>query len=158
MDLATVGLVIKTATSAVGFIDKIADQIERFLTKKPAPSVPTAHRARIEQDGDAIVSRRDGKVVRKIRATDLQNLAPHDYQHIKVLEQSMNNHYAVWSAVYPKLALEVDPIAKARLEQQLKDIVRAMKSDLDGILKFLEQIGIDLDDHYMHIRHLVAAA
>ena len=62
------------------------------------------------------------------------------------------------ASVYPQLALAVDPIAKARTEQQLKGIIVAMKGDLVGILDFLCQAGLDLDDHYRNIRDVVARA
>jgi hypothetical protein len=60
--------------------------------------------------------------------------------------------------VYPQLALSVDPIAKAKTEQQLKGIVVAMQGDLVGILDFLERAGLSLDDHYRNIRDVVARA
>ena len=52
----------------------------------------------------------------------------------------------------------VDPIAKAKTEQQLKGIIADMKGDLEGILNFIEQSGLYLDDHYMHIRDLARSA
>jgi len=30
-----------------------------------------------------------------------------------------------------------------------------MQRDLSGIIDFLQKIGLHLDDHYMHVRHLV---
>ncbi|HUE70210.1 MAG TPA: hypothetical protein VMP01_04910 [Pirellulaceae bacterium] len=156
VDLATIAAAITAATSAVGLIDKIADQIDRFLTKEPEPAVPKEHRLKIEKEGNAIVSRYHGQENQRIAAEDLQKLPESDLRHIKVLEQSMENHYAIWAAVYPQLALAVDPIAKAKTDQQLRGIIREMKGDLDGILTFLESAGLQLDDHYLHIRDLVA--
>jgi len=158
VDLNTVSAAIGAATSAVGLIDKMADQIERFLTKQSQPAVPTEHRLKIEKEGDAIVSKNRGEERQRITAKDLEKLPHTSLRHIKVLEQSMENHYTIWSAVYPQLALAVDPIAKAKTEQQLKEVVRSMKGDLDGILTFIEQAGMYLDDHYLHIRSLVVQA
>lgn len=79
--------------------------------------------------------------------------------HIKVVpEQSMENHYSIWAAVYPQLALAVDPIMKAQTEQRLRGIINGMKSDFDGILQFLLDSGLHLDDHYTHIRNVVKQA
>jgi hypothetical protein len=69
----------------------------------------------------------------------------------------MENHYLIWAAAYPQLVLAVDPIAKAKTEQQLKSVIAGMKGDLEGILNFLEQSGLHLDDYYMHIRRLVGS-
>ncbi len=40
VDIATVTATIGAAASAVKLFDKIADQVERFITKSPEPSVP----------------------------------------------------------------------------------------------------------------------
>jgi hypothetical protein len=159
IDLATITAAIGAATAGVGLIDKIGDQVSRFLTKREAPVMPVEHRAKIERDGDAIVQKHHGVEHQRITASDLEKKLPEaELRHVKVFEQSMENHYAVWASVYPQLALAVDPIAKARTEQQLKGIIVDMKGDLVGILDFLSKAGLDLDDHYCHIRDVVARA
>ena len=158
VDISIITAAIGAATAGVGLIDKIADQISRFLTKREAPGLPVEYRRKIERDGDTIVQKNQGVEYQRITASDLKKLPEADLRHIKVLEESMENHYAVWASVYPQLALSVDLIAKAKTEQQLKGIIVAMKGDLVGILDFLLQAGFDLDDHYRHIRDVVAAA
>jgi hypothetical protein len=158
IDLAIITAAISAATSAVGLIDKIADQVERFMTKNSEPMVPQEHRFKIEKEGDTIVSKYHGQEHQRITAQDLQKLPETTLRHIKVLEQSMENHYSIWAAVYPQLAWAADPIAKAKTEQELKSIIGGMKGDLEAILNFLEQSGLHLDDHYMHIRDLVRSA
>jgi len=158
VDFATITAAIGAATAGVGLIDKIGDQVSRFLTKSKTPVMPVEHRAKIERDGDAIVQKHHGVEYQRITSSDLQKLPEAELRHITVLEQSMENHYAVWASVYPQLALAIDPIAKAKTEQQLKGIIVAMKGDLVGILDFLLQAGLDLDDHYRNIRDVVARA
>ncbi len=158
VDLATITTAIAAATSGVGLIDKIADQVDRFLTKRPEPAVPKEHRMQITKEGDAIVSKYHGQEYQRITAQDLQKLPEATLRHVKVLEQSMENHYSIWASVYPQLAIAVDPIAKARTEQQLKAVIVGMKGELDGILSFLEQAGLHLDDHYIHVRDVVRSA
>lgn len=155
VDIATITAAIAAATSGVGLIDKIADQISRFVRKDPNPAVPKEHRMKIVKEGDAIVSKIHGQENQRITAADLAKLPESDLRHIKVLEKSMENHYAIWESVYPQLALAIDPIVKAKTEQQLKGIIKDMKGDLEGILNFLEQSGFYLDDHYMYIRDVV---
>ncbi len=155
VDIATITAAISAATSAVNIFDKIADQIERFITKRPAPAVPKEHKMKITKEGDAIVSRHHGKVRQTITADDLKNLPGSQLRHITVLEKSMENHYSIWEKAYPDLALIDGPIQKARVEKQLEGIIRDMKGDLEGILSFLESCKLDLDDHYINIRHLV---
>lgn len=153
--MVTVSVAISAATSWGGLIDAIWDQVDRLLEGRSAPVVPKEHRQRIDQEGDAIVSKKpDETVCQRIAAEDLKNLPAATLRHAKVLEQSMDNHYSVWAALYPQLALTVDPIAKAQTEQRLKIIIAGMKSDLGGIQQFLLGCGLHLDDHYMHIHSL----
>jgi hypothetical protein len=158
VDVATITAAIGAATAGVGLIDKIGDQVSRFLSKREVLVMPVEHRAKIERDGDAIVQKHHGVESQRITANDLQKLPEAELRHIKVLEQSMENHYAIWASVYPQLALETDKMAKARTEQQLKAIISDMKRDLVGILDFLLKAGLDLDDHYRNIRDVVARA
>lgn len=155
IDLALVTTAISAATSAIGLIDKIDDQIEQFITKRQGPMIPKEHRQKFEREGNAIVSKYEGKKVQRITAKDLEKLPEATLRHIKVLEKSMENYYSIWEAVYPQLALTIDPIAKAKIELQLNDVIRAMREDLKGILDFLKQSGFNLDDHYQQIRSLV---
>lgn len=156
VDVATVTAAISAATAAVGLFDKIADQVQRFITKQPEPAVPREHRMRIEEsDGDIVSRTRGGAELQRITVDDLQNLPMAELRHVTVLESSMENHYKVWEKVYPNLALVDSPVQKARIEQQMEGIVRDMGKDLESILSFLESCGLHLDDHYMHIRHLV---
>lgn len=155
MEIATVAAAISAASAAVGLIDKIADEIERFITKKPAPLVPKEHPVKIEKKGDSLVEFAHGKEVRRITPDDLRKLPEDQLQHITVLERSMQNHYRIWSKVYPELALMDSPVQKARVEAQLDEVIRGMRKDLLGILSFIESCGLYLDDHYMNIRELV---
>lgn len=157
MDFATITAAVGAAAAGVELIDKIGDQIVRFLGKD-VPGLTGTHRAKIERDGQAIVQKVHGVETQRITGSDLANLPDDLVRHIRVHEKSMENHYAIWESVYPQLALMVDPVAKARTEQQLRGIVVAMKGDLLGILDFLSRAGLDLDDHYRHIRDVVSKA
>src|SRR5690349_11256565 len=101
---------ITAATSAVGLVDKIWDEVERFTSKHSETDIPREHRQKIQKEGDAIVSRIHGQIYQTITAQDLEKLPDATLRHIKVLEQSMENHYAVWASVYPQIALAIDPI------------------------------------------------
>jgi DNA polymerase I-like protein with 3'-5' exonuclease and polymerase domains len=155
VDFATISAAIGAATSAVGLIDKMADQIERFISKSPEPVMPKEHRMKINGENDAIVSREHGQVTQTITADDLQRLPESQLRHITVLEKSMENHYSIWEEVYPNLALLDSVIQKAKVEKQLEGIIKDMKGDLEDILSFLESCGLYLDDHYQHIRYLI---
>ncbi len=147
--------VIGAATAAVGLFDKIADQVERFIEKRSAPAVPAEHRMVITQDKGDLVALNHGRETQRISGQDLASLPAPLLGHVSVIEKSMENHYRVWSSAYPQLALLDSPVQKAKVEAQLSDVIVGMKSDLDGILAFLESAGLHLDDHYLHVRQLV---
>lgn len=44
VDLAAVTVALDAATSAVGLIDKIWDQVERFMSSSPEAAVPNQHK------------------------------------------------------------------------------------------------------------------
>lgn len=135
----------------------IADQVERFIEKRREPAVPPEYRMTIgEADGD-LVAREHDREIQRITGEDLanRNLPQPILDHVLVLEKSMQNHYALWSKLYPKLAAADGPLQEAKVEVQLSGVIKSMKSDLHGILAFLESAGLELDDHYLHIRQVV---
>ena len=85
-------------------------------------------------------------------------LGPNDLRLIKTFESKMAEYYDLWEKVYEEKDASNDALANARTDKQLTKLISKMRGELLGILKFLEQIGVRLDDHYMHIRHLVEEA
>lgn len=159
IDIPTITAAIGAATAAVGLIDKIADQLESFLTGNSQPATPEEFKQKIEASGSEIVAKNNhGQIVQRITADDLAKLPPSQLQYISVLAKAMENHFAIWAAVYPQRKASVDDVVNAKVNQQLKQIVSDMSDDLNGILSFLEFCGMYLDDHYVHIRHLVNQA
>ena len=149
--------VIEAISAGVGLIDKLYDQISAVLKSGNPPSVPAQHRQIISMEGESLVAKSANKVVKEITAAELATkLTPQQQMHIKVLEESMRNNYSIWAAVYPSLALETNPISKAKVSQQLREIIKDMKNDLSAILDFLRKCGFTLDDHYEEIRNLVS--
>lgn len=155
-DYAAISQAVSSAASTIRRFDDCSDQIESFLTGSPMPDVPREHRMKIEGSGIELVSREHGQVTKTITGQELASLPPDDLRYIQAWEQSMHNQLAIWEAVYPQLALMIDPIGKAQTELRLREILRAMEKDLEAILSFLESIGLYLDDHYLRIRHLVS--
>ena len=47
-----------------------------------------------------------------------------------------------------------DELKNAQTDEQIRGLILNMKSDLVGIVSFLDSIGVRLDDHYMMVRHL----
>ena len=67
----------------------------------------------------------------------------------------MQKYFGRWQAVCAKKDASQDPLVNAITEEQLTDQILKMKSELLGILNFLEKSGVRLDDHYMHVHYLI---
>lgn len=159
LDLVTAATAVASIAKATGIVDKLAGQIRSFVERRAyTPSDPPPSTT-IEQRNGGLVLAHQGRPVQTLTREDLaKRLSPTDLSYVQALERSMENHFLIWSAVYPQLALQVDPIAKARIEAQLRQILVDMRKDLHALLDFLSSIGLHLDDHYMHIRSLVDRA
>jgi hypothetical protein len=159
VEIALVTQAIGAASAGLKLIDQIADQVTHFIEGRRPPPGYREHAMTIEAEGDKLVSTYHGQVQQVVTAEEMEKkLQPAEFRHIKVLEQAMENHYNVWSRVYPHLATMDSPVQKAKVEAQLDEIVQEMKKSLVGILDFLETCGFYLDDHYQHVRHAVATA
>ena len=145
-----------TALGAVStvltIVDKVANQIDRFIHKKPEPPVEKPHAVLAKKEGDAIVVRREGQVIQKITAADIAKLDDNSQRLIKALEDSMQKNFDLWTAVYPQRDTSPDPVRNAQVDAQLNGIAKKMCSDLSKIFKYLKSIGAELEDHYAHVR------
>lgn len=155
MDIALITQAIAAASASVGLIDKISDQISKFVTGRPDPTASPDCSARIKAVDDTLQLQVNGETRQTITGADLAKLPPDKLRHITVLQKAMENHYEIWAEVYPQRKASSDPIVVARTNQQLKGIIEDMRTELNGILQFLEDCGMSLDDHYMYIRDLV---
>lgn len=160
MDPVSVMALIKATSAAVDLFDKIASQVKAFVQKQPEKVVSDGEdrwRHKIKQEGRALVVRVEGREVQTIAAKDLESLPGDQLSLIKTYEESLQRNYRLWQAVYKKRDASPDALVNAQTDEQLTELIHKMKRDLNGILDFLQSIGLHLDDHYMHIRHIVNA-
>jgi hypothetical protein len=152
-DIGTVITKVDQVLDALGnilrIIDNTAAPIKRMADDEKGITIQS------EQRGNTIILKREGIPLRAITAQELkQKLTVEEQQLIVAYQQSMSNYYQIWQQVYPQLSLQVDPITKAKLEAQLKDIVRQMCSEWNNILTFLGDLGYVLDHHYNHVKSI----
>ena len=157
VDPVTITATIAAVSAGVDLIDKIYGKIVRVLTDdQEVTTRPEEHGLqKLETRRDEIVFNDHGQL-RTITAADLAALPPEQLSLVRMYEKSMENKAAIFESVYPDLDLEADPVRKAQIKLRLKEIVDGMSQDLTGILDFLRTCGLQLDDHYSRIRHLVA--
>lgn len=160
---AEIAALITATKGAVDIFDKVAGQIKSVLTKQPKQTPADEESWHYKIDSDAastsIVVKQDKRIVQTLTSDELAKvLSPNDLRLIKTYESKMGEYYDLWEMVYDEKDASNDALANAKTEKQLIKLISKMKGELLGILKFLEQIGVQLDDHYMHIRHLVEGA
>jgi hypothetical protein len=64
----------------------------------------------------------------------------------------MQKSYDLWILVYPQKDLSADSVHNTKIATQLKSIEQNMCSDLKKILRFLYQLGKNLNDPYKHVK------
>ncbi|GAB3255934.1 hypothetical protein [Chitinimonas naiadis] len=158
LTLAEVAALVTATKGTIEIFDKIAGQIKAVLTKRPkeAEAEDDHWRFKIQPDGREIVVKQQDRTVQVVTADQLAHvLSPADLELVQTFEASMQKYFGRWKAVYAKKDASQDPLVNAITEEQLNEQVAKMKAELIGILSFLERAGVQLDDHYLHIRHLV---
>jgi hypothetical protein len=143
---------LTAVSAALKIVDLVANQIDRFVHKKPEPTKEEPHKVVTEKKADTIEVKREGKIVETIRPADLAKLDDSSRKLIKTLEDSMERNYDLWTKVYPQRDTSPDPVRNAQVEAQLKDIAKKMCCDLNKIFRFLDSIGKYLEDHYAHVQ------
>ena len=153
-----VAAVLAATKNAVDIFDKISGQIKGVLAKRPKEPEGGEDRWRhkVTADEKQITVRQNGKVIQTLTRAQLEvKLNRSQLAHIEVYEASMKKFYSRWSKLYPKRDSSADELANIKLDEQLTDQIKKMSEDLAGIVDFLQDIGVYLDDHYVEVRGLV---
>lgn len=136
-------------SSAVETFDLLSDQIEATITNKPLPPGTIPHGYLIKRIGNEMVAYRR---VQTISFDQFDKLPKDVKRHIETYEKSMQRLYEEWESIKRTQAIsQLDPQVR---DKQL-NLIRAMKSDLVGIIDVLRMIGFYLDDHYIYVRDLI---
>jgi hypothetical protein len=135
---------------AVGMFDDIWSRAEPVVTQRQM-RVPEQYRRRFVAEGDDLVSRDHGREVQRVTRNQLnRRLSREDLEYIEDLERSMAINRALWKRTYPKRA-----ISKAS-RKAVERALTAMAEDLEGVLTCLERAQLQLDDHYLSVRNILA--
>lgn len=159
LSLSEVTAVVSATNGAVHQFDKVGGQVKSVLLKQPKEAAGDDNRWRFKvgtQDQNLIVEQ-DKAVIQTVAAAELAKLLkPSDLALVQTYEKRMERAFDHWRKVYDAYD-PLNPAPKqAKTEARLRKLVLSMRSELIGILEFLEYCGVYLDDHYMYIRYLVA--
>jgi len=157
---AEIAAVIAATKGAVDIFDKLAGPIKRVILGQPkydqAEAKDQRWRFRVETEGKDVVVKEGDHTRQTITGAELAKvLGPQDLALVQTYELKMQDYFELWTSVYAAKDMSQDPLVNAKTDAQLKKLITSMKIELLGILDFLQQIGVHLDDHYMHVRSLV---
>jgi hypothetical protein len=161
LDPTQIAALVTATKGAVDLFDRIAGQIKSVLTRRPKEAEGEDDRWKYKISGqrDRLIVKQAGTTIQTISGAELSaKLNATDLSLIQTYEQKMEQYFRLWRAVYKNKDASQDPLVNAKTDEQLNDLIVKMRGELLGILKFLTDIGIHLDDHYMHIRYLVEQA
>ena len=135
--------------SAIEEFDQISDEISATL-HNTVPDPTHFHRFLIRRTKGGVAAYERMQV---ISSQQLDKLPPVQKKLIRDYERAMKTLRQEWSHIKAEGAsAQIDPATRARN----LELLRSMKDNLVGILDFLQNNGIYLDDHYQDIRNLVS--
>jgi hypothetical protein len=135
--------------SAIEEFDKISDEIKATL-RNEALDPTHFHGFMIRRSPAGVAAYQRMKV---ISSQELEELPPAQKKLIRDYERAMKTLRQEWSHLKAGDANAlIDPATRARN----LELLRNMKDNLVGVLDFLQNNGIYLDDHYGDIRQLVS--
>ena len=144
---------INAVGNAFKIIDDFEPEVSAFVQGQPEPVRPPVHSIRLEQVNETIhmVDHGDRRVL--ITAKDLESLDPNAQKLIRAYERTMRVLFERWTELKPKrIAEDAETRREARVESD--DIRRELCDELSGLLGFIESMGMSLQDHYWHVRHI----
>jgi hypothetical protein len=151
IEIAAAIEVVKLVSSSVGLIDKVYDSWSKFVDTKKVDSKVHAHFEKIEgaNQNTELVHTVGGRPKETITIDQLRTrLNPGDLNYIDALYTRMEINERTWNGIVKEIELETNIANKTKYEIQLEQLKKKIGKDLDDILKFIEYLGFDLDDHY----------
>ena len=151
IDLSDKNVPVESLSFAIETFDKLSDELEAVINNQPIQDNSGGHSFIIRRSPQGIAAYQRMGI---ITADQINKLPDNERKIIRSYEKAMKNFEAEWHKTKRKqVASQIDA---ERVRNEQIDLIRKMKDELVGIIDFLQSKGLYLDDHYMHIRHLVS--
>jgi len=145
------GDVASAVSNSAEIIDQLTPQIEAIYLGQTQADVNRHFGIVVRRAGRDLVAYQR---VHVISGDDLKKLPLEQQETLETYEKSMNAFRNRWNKLYATRSAATEA-ERAKIDQELKLLVKEMRKDLTGILDFLAQQGGVLSDHYQHIRGIV---
>ncbi len=144
---------INAVGNAFRIIDDFEPQVAAFVTGSPEPEKPVIHSWRAEQVEASIRLVEPGGTRELITVSDLERLDPDAQKLIRAYERTMKELFERWTELKPKrIAQDVETRRETREESN--EVREELCGELNGLLGFIESMGMYLQDHYAHVRYI----
>ncbi len=159
MDLATAAIIAKLTSDAVGAIDKIFRGYMDIAKKKEpiaehAPRKEMAFEDSPQEHAFVAKSMASGHIQQTVTYEDLRaKLKDSDREYIETLSRVIRTYEKQWNIVYEERA-NLSGLPKAQLTSQLEQLAKDIADPLSKVLRFVEKMGLYLDDHYLVAREV----
>ena len=141
--------ILKDVSSTLQIVDKVYAQMQIMTGQKPQP-----YRVIAVQEADKINLKAGDRVVQTITQDGLSQLDNNSRLLLEAFQTSMQKQFELWTQIYPKRLDSPDPVVNAQVDARLKGIAKQICFDWNNILRYLGQIGYQLDDHYTNVRFI----
>lgn len=134
----------------VDIMGEIGDQV--VDSAKGLQTAGTQHQRMVEARDGLIVNRSHGQM-QSIKPEQFEEkLKTEDLEHINTLAKSLENLYRQWQEIYPKRNSYSRPEQNKRVQQKLDELAKEVAKDLGRIVRYLDKLDFELDDHYRNYR------
>ena len=144
---------INAVGNAFRIIDDFEPQAKAFVAGSPEPEAPIEHSWRAEQVEMSIRLVEPGGARDLITAKDFEKLDANAQKLIRAYERTMKDLFERWTELKPKRVAQ-DPETKREARERSDEVRRDLCQELNGLLGFIESMGMYLKDHYAHVRYI----
>jgi len=144
---------INAVANAFRIIDDFEPQVKAFVAGSPEPKAPVVHSSRAEQVETTIRLVEPSGVREFITVEDFQRLDANAQKLIRAYERTMKDLFERWTELKPKRVAQ-DPETRREARELSDDVRRELCQELNGLLGFIESMGMSLQDHYAHVRYI----
>jgi hypothetical protein len=144
---------INAVGNAFRIIDDFEPQVKAFVAGSPEPEVPVVHSWRAEQVEASIRLVEPSGSRELITARDFERLDANAQKLIRAYERTMKDLFERWTELKPKRVAQ-DPETRREARETSDDVRRELCQELNGLLGFIESMGMSLQDHYAHVRYI----
>jgi TIR domain len=143
---------VNAVANALKIIDDFEPQANAFLAGGLEPEKPVAHSWRAEQVEASIKLVEPSGSRQLITAAQLE-LDQNAQKLIRAYERTMKDLFERWTELKPK-RYAVDAETRREAREESDEVRKELCHELNGLLGFIESMGMSLKDHYVHVRYI----